>query len=172
MRTNWLKWVRIDQMRTNWPKKNFMSTNWSKNEYEFTKMRANWLKYELTWERIDFVPLWLIFSGSNNPCLEQIYMVQKMFEPLVRLYIEGRGYHRIFCEFHSFKLFSDIRRNHIKYPWRLFPIMETYLYNFDPLKPHFYIVKLGFTGVYIIFLISAQKHRLWVLVRTASMRRF
>ena len=42
------------------------------------------------------------------------------------------------------------------------------LYNFDPLKPRFYIVKLGFTGVYIIFLISAQKHRLWVLVRTAS----
>ena len=31
---------------------------------------------------------------------------------------------------------------------------------FDPIKPHFYIVKLGFTGVYIIFLISAQKHRL------------
>ena len=27
---------------------------------------------------------------------------------------------------------------------------------FDPLKPHFYIVKLGFTGVFIIFLISAQ----------------
>ena len=27
---------------------------------------------------------------------------------------------------------------------------------------------MGFTGVYIIFLISAQKHRLWVLVRTAS----
>ena len=42
----------------------------------------------------------------------------------------------------------------------------------DPLKPHFYIVKLGFTGVYIIFLISAQKHRLWVLVRTISLRRF
>ena len=32
-----------------------------------------------------------------------------------------------------------------------------------PLKPHVYIVKLGFTGVYIIFLISAKKHRLWVL---------
>ena len=46
-------------------------------------------------------------------------------------------------------------------------ITKTCLYNFDPLKPHFYIVKLGFTGVYIIFLISAQKHRLWVLVRTA-----
>ena len=35
-------------------------------------------------------------------------------------------------------------------------ITKTYLFNFDPLKPHFYIVKLGFTGVYIIFLISAQ----------------
>ena len=30
-------------------------------------------------------------------------------------------------------------------------ITKTYLYNFDPLKPHFYKVKLGFTGVYIIF---------------------
>ena len=29
---------------------------------------------------------------------------------------------------------------------------KTTLYNFDPPKPHFYIVKLGFTGVYIIFL--------------------
>ena len=35
-------------------------------------------------------------------------------------------------------------------------ITKTCLTNFDPLKPHFYIVKLGFTGVYIIFLISAQ----------------
>ena len=40
-------------------------------------------------------------------------------------------------------------------------ITKTYQYNVDPLKPHFYIVKLGFTGVYIIFLVSAQKHRLW-----------
>ena len=51
-------------------------------------------------------------------------------------------------------------------------ITKTCLYNFDPLKLHFYVAKLGFTGVYIIFLISAQKHRLWVLVRTASARRF
>ena len=48
---------------------------------------------------------------------------------------------------------------------RLFPvtvalprhsITKTCLYNFDPLKHHFYIVKVGFTGVYIIFLFSAQ----------------
>ena len=41
----------------------------------------------------------------------------------------------------------DIKRQHI---------MKTYQYNFEPLKPQFYIVKLGFTGVYIVFLISAQ----------------
>ena len=41
-----------------------------------------------------------------------------------------------------------------------------------PLTPHFYIVKLGFTGVYIGFLFFALKHRLWVLIRTASLRRF
>ena len=35
-------------------------------------------------------------------------------------------------------------------------ITKTRLYNFNPLKPHFYIVNLGFTGVYFIFLISAQ----------------
>ena len=51
-------------------------------------------------------------------------------------------------------------------------ITKTRLYNFDPLKPHFYIVKLGFTRVYIIFLILLKKDRLWVLVRTASSRRF
>ena len=38
----------------------------------------------------------------------------------------------------------------------LINITKTCLYNFDPLKPHFYIVKLGFTGVYIILLVSAQ----------------
>ena len=40
-------------------------------------------------------------------------------------------------------------------------ITKTRLCNFDPLKPHFYIVhvKVGFTGVYIIFLILLKKHR-------------
>ena len=41
-------------------------------------------------------------------------------------------------------------------PSAAYDITKTYLYNFDPLKPHFYTVKLGFTGVYIIFLIFAQ----------------
>ena len=42
-------------------------------------------------------------------------------------------------------------------------IRKPCLYTFDPIKPHFYIVKPGFTGVYIIFLTFVQKHRLWVL---------
>ena len=46
---------------------------------------------------------------------------------------------------------------------KLSNIMKTHLYDVDFLKPHFYIVKLGFTGICIIFLISAQKHSLWVL---------
>ena len=45
---------------------------------------------------------------------------------------------------------------------------KTYLCNFDPLIPHLYIIKLGFTGVYFFFLISAQKHRLWVPVRITA----
>ena len=37
------------------------------------------------------------------------------------------------------------------------PITKTYLYNFDPLKPHFYIVKLGFTG-YTLFCYFCSKN--------------
>ena len=35
-------------------------------------------------------------------------------------------------------------------------ITKTYIYNVDPFKPHICIVRRGFTGIYIIFLISAQ----------------
>ena len=38
----------------------------------------------------------------------------------------------------------------------LVAITKTCVCNVDPLKPHFHIVKLGFTGVYIIFLIPAK----------------
>ena len=39
----------------------------------------------------------------------------------------------------------------------IYIITKTYLYNFDPIIPDFYIVKLGFTGVVSIFLISSKK---------------
>ena len=53
-------------------------------------------------------------------------------------------------------LFQTSCDKHLQWVFIKFVITKTYLYNFDPLKPHFYIVKLGFTGVYIIFPISAQ----------------
>ena len=39
-----------------------------------------------------------------------------------------------------------------------FCITKTRLYNFDPHKPHFYKVKLGLRGIYIIFLIFAKQN--------------
>ena len=44
----------------------------------------------------------------------------------------------------------------VDHPTKLQIITKTCLYNFDPLQPHFYIVKLGLTEVYVIFLISSQ----------------
>ena len=38
-----------------------------------------------------------------------------------------------------------------------FGMTKTCLYKFDPLKPHKYIAKLGFTGVYIIFFLISLK---------------
>ena len=40
-------------------------------------------------------------------------------------------------------------------------ITKTYLYNFDPLKPHFYTVKLGFTGVSFFFLFLLRNIDFW-----------
>ena len=50
-----------------------------------------------------------------------------------------------------------------------FTISKTCPCKVYPLKPHFYIEKKnGVCRVLPIFLISAPKHRLWVLVRTTS----
>ena len=40
----------------------------------------------------------------------------------------------------------------------MWAIKKTRLYHFDPLKPHFYIVKLGFTGVHIIVFLFLLKN--------------
>ena len=44
---------------------------------------------------------------------------------------------------------------------KIWTITKTCLYNFYSLKTQFYIVKLGFTGVYIIFLISPKNRDCW-----------
>ena len=50
-------------------------------------------------------------------------------------------------------------------------ITKTSPCNEDPLTPHFYSKTMVYRGIHYI-LIIALKHRLWVLIRTASMRRF
>ena len=52
-------------------------------------------------------------------------------------------------------LFSVVSRTAAKVTF-FSDIMKTYLYNLDPLKAHFYTVKLGFTGVHTFFLMSAK----------------
>ena len=54
------------------------------------------------------------------------------------------------------KYMFDAYRGPLPYLWNITFITKMYLYNIDPLKSHFYIVKLGFTGLYIIFVISAH----------------
>ena len=57
---------------------------------------------------------------------------------------------------HNMSFHGEIRKNlYLMSSFLDLHIMNTYLYNIDhtPLKPHFYIVKVGFTEVYIIFLI-------------------
>ena len=69
------------------------------------------------------------------------------------------GLYSLHCCVFAWKEFADmsfILFTCAMYKGPLHIITKTRLYSFDPLKPHFYIVKLGFTGIYIIFLISAQ----------------
>ena len=83
-----------------------------------------------------------IFNRIDNPPTSAFrYKIQK-----------GSKYFVLFTEFQPFLEFT-------------LTIMQTSPCNEYPLTPHFYIVKLGFTGVYFFFLIFALQHRSWVLVR-------
>ena len=71
---------------------------------------------------------------------------------------EGLQNEAIFRNFGVFVLHKICLRFSQAFCSPQFIITKTYLYNFDPRKSHFYIVKLGFTELYIILFISAQKH--------------
>ena len=61
------------------------------------------------------------------------------------------------CESSSAECISVTRRIWVLQPTlSIFPSRKHAYIMMTPLKPHFYIVKLGFTGVDIIFHISAQ----------------
>ena len=104
------------------------------------------------------IPLKIHFVSIHNILIPPIvYLYQILLK-----YSQRYSSYRTDTKSLQYTLFNYAKHN------LSFTITKTCPYNFDPLKPHFYIVKLGFTEVYIIFLISAQKQRLWVLVRTAS----
>ena len=84
---------------------------------------------------------------------------------------EKRGSNVLLMHTHSICVYGDIRDKH-KLGIGEGTRSSLNLCNVDPIKPHFYIVKLGCAGVCIIVLISAQEHRLWVLVKIASPRQF
>ena len=100
-----------------------------------------------------------------SPCIQQMLIRQPGYAALFESSLSAHG-RRYFFARHGPNVFFPL------WTQKGEQSDETCLYNFDLLKPYFYIVKLGFTAVYIIFLISAQKHRFSVLVRTASPRWF
>ena len=90
---------------------------------------------------------------------------------LTRLFAESRDYDELAL---AWKRWRDVSKGEMKELYAEFVelsneamrgefiyiiifITKTYLYNFDLIKPHFFIVKLGFTEVYIFFFIFAQK---------------
>ena len=116
-----------------------------------------------------FVVCWT--SPENGKGKVKVKMLLALFQRCVNITgLVGKS-HIWFARTSTFFILEFLKWTLPCLSWT-YPITKTHLYNVDPLQPHFYIVNLRFTRVYIIFLISAQNHRLWVLVRTASTRRF
>ena len=87
------------------------------------------IKYCLNQQKVTVFPL--IKSGRNLPS------VSRLLRPLTQP-DQDPGYKT--CFMLDFRCLNPFPRH----------ITKTYLYNVDPLKPYFYIVKLGFSrGIYI-----------------------
>ena len=95
-------------------------------------------------------------TGSNWLLCFCVFLMHRKTLPLLMIFnVFKMSFHRFYDEYLSQRTTKPtIRCTTIVCCYS--SITKTCLYNSDPLKPHFYIVKLGFTGVYIIFLISAQ----------------
>ena len=65
---------------------------------------------------------------------------------------------KVFYEVITLEMCIRSPKMHLFYFRDQYFITKTCLYTFDPLKPHFNIVKLEFTGIYVIALIFAQKN--------------
>ena len=107
-----------------------------------------------------------IFCDKQNKNSLESHLLRENFAGSAKPFFLGKYFKIVYCFFLPSQL-TSVSGQSLVIKW-IFPHnhanihnKNTPIYNFDPVKPHFYTVKLGFTGVYIIFLISAQKHRLW-----------
>ena len=127
---------------------------WKKNNstvYSKTCVRQPPLKLTLV---VD-VERWLSYKGTCHVILlaklhdmyfyktDNFFHINRYLKSVLKVAV----LHRFYCSC-KFSLFGAM--DYLQH------IRKTCLYKFDPLKPHFYIVKLGFTGVYISFLIYAK----------------
>ena len=70
-------------------------------------------------------------------------------------------------------LMKNISANcHLLLPSKCLTSQKHTFITLTPLNPTFIWTNWGLQGIQHFFLISSQKHRLWVLVRTTSARRF
>ena len=99
----------------------------------------------------EIILCWVYSLESSNEYTQHIFYDKEIFPKMV-LHICFHELSELFPR--DSKMSSNYSRR-TSHPCSSHCTTKTCLYNFDPLKPHFYIVKLGLTGVYIIFLISA-----------------
>ena len=86
--------------------------------------------------------VWLFRRGGSNE-----YPQSMFFSKIRKIMVTPVNYIKVgFKRFTLYRLVFVMHRTYIT---------KTCLYNFDPLKPLFYVVKLGFTG-YTLFFFSAH----------------
>ena len=91
---------------------------------------------------VTFTPLWA--NSADNKLMFHLFSQTTWFDITCKLTICRKIQEIFFWENRKKKKISICRLLN-----SFHSIMKTCLYNFDPFKPHFYIVKLGFTGVLI-----------------------
>ena len=104
---------------------------------------------------LQFIPAklqWMLSRNMGSKCYHIIFIHLIILLVTISLCVPYSS-HSLQKHLHG----NNTPLKHVTSMRMLFSITKTCLYNFDPLKPHFYIVKLGFTRVYIIFLIFLSK---------------
>ena len=122
----------------------------------------------IKWRRFSFVPQMRMFRNKTQRLAVQTGLLYKIFLSFIFLQnvsfwwnlIMVRWIHFYTVDSRYLKVQGTLWNTEISIPlhirfadWGKYKyITKTDLYRFYPLKPHLYIVKLEFTGVYIIFL--------------------